>query len=163
MSSNRSILFIGAGIAGLVVLVTAVVLVAGDRAPQSFPPDSPQGVVQRYLAAWDADDVAAAYAYLSPRIQQSISLEKYRQAAADYRGYGQPPNRPPRGVSIDGVVEKNGRLTVQLTVEELYGEGLNTNVYRSSRTVELIAVGGSYRIDQPLIWLDYGPFEAPLK
>lgn len=163
MNLGRSILLIGAAILGLLTLVVAVVLVAGDREPQRYPPDSPQGVVQGYLAAWDERDYGAAYAFFSSRVTDTLSEADYRVAAADYARYGLPPNGSARGVFIDDVTDGSTHVTVQLTVEEVIGNGLDANVYRSPRTVALVREGTEWRIDEALLWLDPGPYPEPTK
>ena len=161
MTSSRSILFIGAGILALLALVVGVVLVAGDREPQRYPPDSPRGVVQRYLAAWDERDYAAAYAFFSSHVRDSVSEDDYRVAAADYATYGLPPDGSARRVFIDDVTDGSSRVTVRLTVEELIGDGMDTSVYRSTRTIALVREGAEWRIDEALLWLDPGPYPGP--
>ena len=163
MTSSRSILVIGGGIVGLVVVVVAVVLLAGNREPRQFPPDSPQGVVQRYLAAWDRRDFPAAYLFFSSTVKAAASEADYGAAAKDYVRYGAPANGTARRVFIDDVTDGSARTTVRLTVEELSGDGLNANVYRSTRTIPLVHESAGWRIDEALLWLDPGPFPAPLK
>ena len=163
MASNRSILYIGAGITALVVLVVAVVLVSGDRRPQQFPPDSPRGVVQRYLAAWDRRDYGAAYLLFSSRAKADVLESDYRAAANDYASYGPPGNGTARSVFIDDVTQDGAHATVWLTVEELSGQGLNASTYRYTRTVPLVPEDAGWRIDEALLWLDPGPFPAPMK
>ncbi len=161
MSSSRSIVFIGAGILALLVVVVAVVLVAGSREPRRYAPDSPQGVVQRYLAAWDSGDTPAAYRFFSSRVTAAWSEADYRAAVDDYTRYGGPPGGSARRVFIDDVSDGSSRVTVQLTVEELIGEGLDTSVYRSTRTIALVREGTDWRIDEALLWLDPGPYPMP--
>jgi len=162
MTSNRSILFIGAGILALLGLVVGAVLVAGGREPQRYPPDSPRGVVQGYLAAWDERDYSASYAFFSSHVRDSVSEADYLAAAADYATYGLPPDGSARGVFIDDVTDGSSRVTVRLTVEELVGDGLDTSVYRSTRTVALVREGATWRIDEALLWLDPWPYPGPM-
>jgi hypothetical protein len=161
MTSNRSIAFIGAGILALLVLVVAVVLVAGGREPQRYPADSPQGVVQRYLAAWDERDTFGAYAYFSSRVRAVWSEADFRVAAAEYDTYARPTDESARSVFIDEVTDGSSSVTVRLTVEELIGDGLDTSVYRSTRTIALVREGADWRIDEALLWLDPGPYPGP--
>jgi hypothetical protein len=163
MASSRSILLIGAGILALVVLVVAVVLLAGNRAPQQFPPDSAQGVVQRYLAAWGRHDYAAAYGFFSSRVKTAAPERDYRASVDDYVTYGAPANGTAARVFIDDVTDGSTRVTVRLTVEELSGNGLDTTVYRSTRTIALVHESPGWRIDELLLWLDPGPYPGPMK
>jgi hypothetical protein len=161
MTSSRSIVFIGAGILALLVLVMAVVLVLGDREPVRYPPDSPEGAVQGYLAAWDSRDTSAAYAYFSTRVKAAWSEADYRAATDEYDTYGRPPDGSARRVFIDDVTDGSSRVTVRLTVEELIGDGLDTSIYRSTRTIALVREGADWRIDEPLLWLDPGAHSEP--
>jgi hypothetical protein len=153
ISSNRSILLIGAGILALVVLSVAVVLVV-RRGPPTFPAGSPQAAMVDYLAAWDDGDLEAAYGLLSNSIQRQVTLDEYRRGADQYRDYTQPN----RQVSIDRVDGSGDAVTLELTVEELYGEGLSANVSRSPRSVRMVRQDDGWKIDEQLVWLDPGPF-----
>jgi ketosteroid isomerase-like protein len=162
VASSRSIPLIGAGILALVVLVVAVVLLAGDRVPQQFPADSPGGLVQRYLAAWERHDYAAAYGLFSSRVKTAVPERDYRASADDYVTYGARANATAARVFIDGVTDGSTRVTVRLTVEELSGSGLDANVVRFTRTMALVKESAGWRIDEALLWLDPGPYPAPM-
>ena len=161
MSSNRSLLYIAAGIFALGALAVAAVLLTGDRKPQEFPADSPEAALQGYLAAWDGRDIATAYSYLSERVRSTTSLEEYQFAADDFDTYRTPPNGPDRRVFIDdatGSGDRGGRVVVvRLTVEELWRDGLNTNVQRSARSVPMVRDPDGWRIDEPLVYLEPMP------
>ncbi len=168
MSSNRSLLSIAAGIVALLALTVAVVLLAGDRKPHEFAPDSPEAALQGYLAAWDTRDIPAAYSYFSERVRSTTSLEQYQLAADDFARYQMPPNGPVRRVFIDRVIGSGDRVTVQLIVEERYGDGLSNNVQRSMRSVRMVSdtvshVVNRWRIDEPLVYLDPSPVYEPMK
>ena len=101
MSSNRSLVYIGAGIVALAVLGVAVVLLAESREPASFEPGSPQAAMQGYLAAWDEGDYEAAYGYFSDEVQADATLEEYEsQARLHGTGFGESGDR---ATYIDGV------------------------------------------------------------
>jgi hypothetical protein len=152
-SSNRSILLIGAGILALVVVSVVVVLVV-RRGPPTFPAGSPQAAMVAYLDAWDSGNLEAAYGLLSDSVRQQISLPDYQQAADQYRAYDQPN----RQVTINRVDGSGDTVTLQLTVEEFYGEGLSANVSRSPRSVRMVREADGWKIDEQLVWLDPGPF-----
>lgn len=154
MSSNRSLLAIVAGILTLVAVTVVVVLVAGEPKPQEFPPDSAEAAVQGYLGAWNDRDIPTAYAFLSERVRASTSLGDYQRAADDFLAYQMPPNGPDRRVSIGDVSDDAGHVVVPVTVEELYGDGLNQTVSRSTRFVPMVRDSDGWRIDESLIWLD---------
>lgn len=154
MTSNRSMVAIVAGILALVAVTVVVVLVAGEPKPQEFPPDSAEAAVQGYLEAWDDRDIEAAYGFFSERVRASTSLDDYRPTADDFLRYGMPPNGPDRRVSIGDASDDGGRVVVPVTVEELYGDGLNQNVSRSTRFVQMVRDPDGWRIDELLVWLD---------
>jgi len=153
MSSNRSILLIGAGILALVVLSVVVVLVV-RRGPPSFPAGSPQAAMAGYLTAWDDNDIEAAYGFLSDSVRQQVSLADYQQAVDQYGSFNQPNHQ----VTIDRVDGSGKSVTLQLTVEEFYGDGLSASASRSPRSVRMVHQGDGWKIDEQLVWLDPGPF-----
>jgi hypothetical protein len=162
MSAGRTLALIASGIIALVLLAVVVVLLAGTRSPQQFAAGSPEAAVQGYLAAWDEGDAEATWAFFSSEVQDSYSFEDYERAIDEYGLYSYPEGGPRRSVYIDGVEGGGERLTVQLTVDEYYGDGLNTSSYRSPRSVRLIREEGAWKIRDPLIWLDPAPFGEPL-
>jgi hypothetical protein len=153
MSSNRSILLIGAGILALVVASVIVVLVV-RRGPQTFPAGSPQAALSEYLAAWDDYDIEAAYRLLSQSARDRVTYSEYLSAANSYRGY----NQTARDVTIDRVTGSGDLVTIQVTVEDFYGDGLSADVSRSPRSVPMIHESDGWKIDDTLVWLDPGPF-----
>ena len=159
MSTNRSLLYILAGILALVVLAVVAVLLAEGRGPASFPPGSPQDVVQRYLAAWDDGDYAEAYGYFSTNVQSRHSLELFEQQARQLHGRS-PDGDVDRAIYIDAADEDGDQATVHLTVEEYYGGGGDS--YRSPREVLMVREADGWRIDQPLLGIEVRPFGDPL-
>ena len=159
MSSTRTLALIAGGILVLVAVSVAIVLLAGGRQAQVFAADSPQGTVQAYLQAWEEQDAAATWAFFSSDVQDEYSFDDYQRAADDYYRYNSPGDGASRSVFIDGVDGSGDQVTVRLTVEEYYGDGLNTSSYRSPRTVRLVREDGDWKLRDPLIWLDPAPFE----
>jgi hypothetical protein len=153
MSSNRSILFIGAGILALVVVSVIVVLVA-RRGPQTFPAGSPQAALSEYLSAWDDNDIEAAYGLLSQSARDRVAYSEYLSAANSYHAYSQTAH----DVTIDQVTGSGDRVTIEVTVQEFYGDGLSADVSRSPRSVPMIHESDGWKIDDTLVWLDPGPF-----
>jgi hypothetical protein len=153
MSSNRTILFIGAGILALVLASVIVVLVV-RRGPQTFPAGSPQAALSEYLAAWDDYNIKAAYELLSQSARGRVTYTEYLSAANSYQGY----NQTARDVTIDRVTGSGDLVTIQVTVEQFYGDGLSADVSRSPRSVPMIRESDGWKIDDTLIWLDPGPF-----
>ena len=155
-SANRSLIVIGAAVVGLILVTVVVVLLAGDRAAREYPADSPQGTLQRYLAAFDDGDYEAAYAFFSDRVHEGMDLDQYERAIDSYGFHGR--EGPARRVLFDRVTGSDDRVQVHLVVEEFYGDGLGGNTYRSQRQVRLVRQAGGWRIDEPLVWLEPAPF-----
>ena len=161
MSPTRTLAVIAGGIVALVVISVAVVLLAGDRRAQEFPPGSPEAAVQAYLRAWEDEDAAVTWEYFSAQLHEEYSFEEYERAVSEYYLYGAPPGTS-RTVFIDGVEGSGDRVTVELTVEEFYGDGLGTSSYRSPRSVRMVREDGAWKLRDLLIWLDPAPFPEPL-
>src|SRR3972149_2894676 len=161
MSSNRSLLAIVAGILALGAGAVVVVRVAGPPKPQEFPPDPAEAAVQGYLGAWNERDIPTAYAFLSERVRASTSLEDYQRAADEFLTWGMPPNGPDRRISIGDASSEGDRTVVPVTVEELYGDGLNQNVSRSTRYLPVVRGADGWRIDETLVWLHPAPLAYP--
>jgi hypothetical protein len=152
---DRSLLLIGAGIVVLVVVAVIAVVALGSRAGPTFSADTPEGVVQRYLAAAEDQDHETAWGYLSADVQADMSLEEYRRTARDYGYYGEQTRR----VLFDRSEVEGDRARVWLTVEEYYGGGPfgGGETYRSERPIALVREDGAWRIDDPLIGLEPMP------
>lgn len=157
--SDRTLLYAGAGIIAVVAITAAVVLMLGGREPASFPADSPEGIVQRYLAAFEEGDFEAAHAYFSSEVQSELDLEAYEQMT---REYGFFPGDTSRRVLFDRTETDGDGATVHLTVEEYYGGGTTLfgggETYRSPRQIRLVREEGEWRIDEPLVGVEPAPF-----
>jgi hypothetical protein len=155
--ADRTLLLIGAGILALVVVAAAVVLLLGSREPTTFPADSPEGAVQRHLAAFEDGDFETAYSFFSSDVQADLDLETYERTAREYGGY---LGGTSRRVLFDRTDLDGDVARVHLTVEEYYGGGPfgGGDTYRSTREIRLIREGGSWKIDDPLMGLEPAPF-----
>lgn len=158
MSNTRTLAFIAGGIVALVLVSVAVVLLAGGRQRQEFPVGSPEAAVQAYLDAWEEGDATALWEFFSTEVQEEYSFEDYERAVSDYFVYQYPDGGPSRSVFIDRVDGSGDRVTVQLTVEEYYGDGLNTSSYRSPRAVRMVREEDGWKLADALIWLDPAEF-----
>lgn len=155
--SDRTLLYVAAGIVALVAVTAAAVLLLGGREPASFPADSPEGTVQRHLAAFEAGDFEAAHAYFSSDVRSELDLDAYEQLTRDYGMY--PPDTS-RRVLFDRTETDGDVARVHLTVEEYYGGGPfgGGETYRSPREIRLVREGGAWRIDDPLVGIEPAPF-----
>lgn len=153
MTSGRSVLVIAIGILGVIVLGGAVVLLAEGREPTTYEPGTPEAAMQAYLAAWENDDPGAAYDAFSNSIKASVSREDYIAQSDAYGDAGLN-----QATFIDRVEGDESRVTLDLTIEEHYGEGLGES-YTSQRTVRMVHEDG-WKIDELLIRLEPGAFPA---
>jgi hypothetical protein len=145
---ERSVLLIG----GLVLLLVGAAIVAaltlGSRPPVSYPPDSPEAAFQGYVQAVENGDPAAAYGYLSRRIQGQLSLDAYQ------REWGRPilPRDRNSRLRIDRGERSGDRATLYLTIERHYGSGLSAGRSTSPEEVRLVREDGAWKIDDRLGW-----------
>ena len=161
MGSDRSLLAIAGGIAAIVVVAVATVVLLGDRPPASFPPDSPEAAVQGYLAAWQDEELEAAYAYFSADVRSHLPFEQFRQAARDQGGLDFPGGPERRRVTIDRVELEGDRAEVYLSIEYSFDGGILGGGYRDSRDIHLVREAGAWKIDDALLGLEPGPFFPP--
>lgn len=155
-SSNRSLLLIAGAVVALAVVTILVVLLVGRDRTATYGADTPEGTVQRYLAAFESGDLEAAHGFFSARVTTGMDLDAYRRNVDMYgEGYGNP--RASSRVLFERTTGGADAVTVELTVEEFSGDGLNGSTYRSSREVRLVRESGAWRIDEPLVWLDPAP------
>lgn len=150
-----SLVVIGAGIVVLAVVTAVVVLLASNRAAQEYPADSPEGMLQRYLANFEERDYEAAYGHFSAEIKGGTDLETYLESV---RSYGFPLGQAARRVFIDEVTGSGDDRVMRLTVEEFYGEDIGGGSYRSERQVRIVRESDGWHIDELLVWLDPAPF-----
>ena len=151
-ADNRSLVLVAGGIVAAAIVAVVVVLFASGREPVTYPASTPQGVVQRYLVAHEAGDLAAAHAYFSSRVREDVDLDAYRSIS---RGFPAPPSVV-RRVLFDGSDEPAGSpdaIVVRLTVEEVYGRGIEGEVSRSTYQIPMILEADGWRIDELLVWL----------
>ena len=140
----------------LVVVAVIAIVLLGSREATAFPSDTPEGVVQRHLAAVEDEDYEAARGYLSAAVRADVSPDQYRRAAQDY-GYETGGSRR---VLFDRSEVDGDRARVWLTIEEYYDGGPfgGATTYRSTREIALVREGGQWRIDQPIVGIEPVPF-----
>lgn len=79
ISNSSTRWLIGAGAAAAVLAgVSVLAAVLGGAGADTFPEDTPEGVVQRYLHAIQDDDYQTAYGYLSAETQAACPLRAFR-------------------------------------------------------------------------------------
>jgi hypothetical protein len=163
VGGGRGLLAIVAGAAVLLVATVAVVIMAGNRPAQSYPPGSPEATMQAYLQAAQARDVAAAFQLFSKAARSGITVDDYRRQSADYGGFGDPGEGPSRRVYIDRTTITGDRAELATTIEETWVQGLNTSRYRRGQIVTLVREDGAWRFERLFYGLEMNSFnkEAP--
>jgi hypothetical protein len=145
---------IALGITLVIVVATAIVLLAGGQAGTSYPANSPEGAFQRYLDAWFDKDYAAAYEYFTPRIKATMSYDEFERDAELYGSYVR------QTVSLDRSSGTDPTRTLHLTVTDYYGDPAYGGGYSQEQSVRMRLEGTSWLIDEALIGLqpyyDYG-------
>ena len=161
MGSDRSLLAIAGGIVATVVIAVLIVVVLGDRPPPAFPAGTPEAALQGYVAAWEDEDLEAAYAYFSTSVKGTVPFDQYRQAARDQGTFsGGAPQQ--RRVTIDKVELDGERAEVYLSIEYSFEGGLPFGGgYRDTRTIHLVKEANDWKIDEALLGLEPGPFPGP--
>lgn len=72
----------GIGVGVLIVFALVAVFVLQKREPPLYPPDTPQGVTQRYLQALAREAWGEAYAYLAPDLQARCPEDRWERQVA---------------------------------------------------------------------------------
>jgi hypothetical protein len=80
-TSNRWLLIFGAAIGALVIVAIVLVLTLPAKEAPLLPEDTPEGTVQRYLLALEAEDYATAWSYLSPPASEKLTYEDWMRSA----------------------------------------------------------------------------------
>ena len=158
-SANRSLAYIGGGVVALMIITIVIVLLAGGREAEGFTADSPQGILQSYLAASEEGDLAAAHAYFSADVHDEMDLDAFVRATDSYGAYGEGTSH---SVFFDSASGDGDRIVLHLTVEEFYGDGMNRSSYRSEREIRMVREADGWRIDEPLVLLNPAPIEPHL-
>lgn len=140
---DRRIVLIGVGLVIVIGAAFVAALLIGDR-PATYPADSPEAAYVAFLDAWEADDVATAYAALSPRIRTARTFDEYETYRAMYRDPGER-----RAVYIEGVERDGDRATLRLTIEHVYGSGLTASRWTETDIpVRMVRVDGTWYVDE---------------
>ena len=132
-------------IGAVVVIATAIVLFGGNRAPVSYPADSPEGALRSYLIAWYDDDYVTAYDYFSQRVKAQMQYYEFTQYGHVYS--------TDQTVTIDRTTGTGDRRTIFLTVNEYYGADPGSS-YSRDVSVNMIIEAGAWRIDEALSGVD---------
>jgi hypothetical protein len=132
------------GVAIGVLAIAAVVLVLTLPSPRLLPEDMPEGIVQRYFLALQAEDYATAYGYLSSATKMENPYESWREYA--FSSGDKPEWKVTLGKSV---VE--GRVATVDVVVDVFGPG---GAFQSAMGMQhinfvLVKEGTSWKINSP--------------
>lgn len=156
---GRQILIIGVGLVALIVITVVAVLLVGSPTA-SFPEDSAERALQRYLEALEDEDYDTAYGFFAARVQEEMSPEEFRESAEFYPDFSGGERR----VRIERTDETVDGVRLHLVVEEFYGDGFGSSGYSFERDVRMTRESGEWKIDERMIGLDQDSgieFEEP--
>lgn len=151
-SSNRFLFGFGIGLAVLVVL-TIVLVMFGDRNVTTYPENTPEGVVQRFLQAVQTADYQKAYSYTQVA-ENGKTLTV--QEMMPYVGY--PSGNPTSSwrATLGKITNTGNSSMVEVIVDRLQSQGPFGNPV-STQTVlfNLTQINGTWYITQrpPVYWI----------
>jgi hypothetical protein len=140
--------WIALGITAIVVLATAVVLLAGNEAQARYPADSPEAALQGYLTSWYDRAYSDAYGYFSTNVTSMMAEADFRQQA----GYSYGTTN--QTVTLERVSGTGNSRSLYLSVQENYGPDFGGGAYTHDVQVNMVLEPGGWKIDDPLIGLE---------
>jgi hypothetical protein len=151
-SSSRLLLAFGVAVGVLVIVAVVLVLTMPAQEVRLFPEDTPEGTVQRYFLALQAQDYLKAYNYLSPPPSEKIAYEDWRGPAVSSE------EKPELKVTLGKSVVTGNEATVDSVVDVFRPSGPFGNpVHTHHITFSLKQEGTSWKITSPadVWWLFY--------
>ena len=151
-SSSRWLLAFGATIGVLVIVAIVLVLTIPTQETRLFPEDTPEGTVQRYFLALQAEDYVKAYSYLSPPPTEKYPYEEWRSPLI------RSEEKPGWKVSLGKSAVSDSEATVDVVVDIFRPGGPFENPVSTQRvTFFLKKEGTSWKITSPwdVWWLFY--------
>ena len=152
-SSSRLLIAFGVAIGVLVIVAVVLVLtMPSEEGVSLLPEDTPEGTVQRFLLALQAEDYLEAYSYLSPQRTEKIPYEEWSEEGR----LDSPGEKPGWKATLGKSTAKDDEATVKVKVEVLRPSGPFRNPVRTHDiTFVLKKEGGSWAIASPseLWWL----------
>ena len=151
--SSRWLLIFGAAIGVLVIVAIVLVFTMGrpGGAPL-LPEDTPQGTVQRYFLALQAEDYVTAYSYLSPPPSAKLTYDDW------VRSIYTPTEKSEWKVTLGKKAVSDSEATVDVVIDVFRPGGPFDNPVSTQRvTFFLKQEGTSWKITSPwdVWWLFY--------
>lgn len=148
-SSTRWLLGFGIAIAVLVIVAVVLVLTMPAQEVQLFPEDTPEGTVQRYFLALQAEDYLKASGYVSPPPSERSLYEEMWGEPLIHLG-----EKTEFKVTLGKSVVKDNEATVDVVVDVFRPGGPFENPVRTQNiTFFLKKEGTSWKITSPWdIW-----------
>ena len=157
---GRAVLRIGAALAVLIAVSVLIIVLAAGRAAsvQTYPADTPEGTIQRYVQALEDQDYETAYSYFSSEVQSELTEREFTDHTAVFAPFpGFAPTE--RRISVDRVEERDDRTAVHVAIEEYFDAGFGffgPGEYAYQRAIRLTREDEAWKIDQPLYGLEPG-------
>jgi len=135
-------------VAGVLVLTVVGVVVAAAAAGRTAPPpdpESPAGVVDRYVAAVRSGDREAAEALLTRAAREA------QRRDLDRAGYYARSTEPSTRIALETTAVQSDTATVRLTVSRYFARSgpFQSNVSSTDYDVRLLREDGTWKISQP--------------
>jgi len=150
--SSRWLLIFGAAIGLLAIVAIVLVLIGGAREAPLLPENTPEGTVQRYFLALQAEDYMTAYSYLTPPPTEKNPYEEWRSPLI------RPEEKPEWKVTLGKSAVSDSEATVDVVVDIFRPGGPLENPVRTQYvTFFLKKEGTSWKITSPwdVWWLFY--------
>lgn len=151
-TSSRWLLAFGVAIGVLVIAAIVLVLTMPAQEVSLFPEDTPEGTVQRYFLALQAQDYIKAYSYLSPSPSERIPYEDWRVPTVSYE------EKPELKITLGKSTVTGNIATVESVVDVFRPGGpFESPVHTRHITFILKNDGTSWKITSPVDvwWLFY--------
>ena len=148
-ASSRWLAGIAIAVAVLVAVSVALVLFDRRGEPDLFPPESPEGAVQRYLLAVDSRQDREAYGYLNPELSEKCDFDHFQDSVRNFQPGGGRRDQDLRvsligSEAVDEIMEVSVRVT-RYRVDPPFGG----DEYSSTRTFVLEEIDGDWRFTEP--------------
>jgi hypothetical protein len=147
-TSSRWLFIFGVAIGVLVIVAVVLVLTMPTPETRLLPEDTPEGIVQRYFLALQAEDYVTAYSYLCPPFTERFSYEVWRSQ------FISSEEKPEWKVTLGESAVKGNEATVDVTVDTFGPGGPFLNPLRTQYdTFFLEKEGTSWKISSPgYVW-----------